>query len=100
MPAEENPVIPFVSAKPARALDQPNNKISLYIEIAENDVRARQFACHLTIGNATENPITILAISYRLGRGVSVEKTENASFLDMKEEYERLKDDVKIIIRS
>jgi hypothetical protein len=70
------------------------------LQIAENDVRARQFSCHLIIYNGTQNSVDLLAINYRLGSGVSVEKNEDASSFDIKEEYDELKADIQVLLRS
>ncbi len=80
--------------------DQPGDKVVFKLEIDENEIRARQFACHLTIHNDTKNSIHLLAINYRLGSTVKMQKTETTSFVDLKQEYDRLKEDVQLLLRS
>jgi hypothetical protein len=105
MQGQEQPVIPYPGVKPdlppePEGPNKASGNISLEIAIAENDLRARQFACHLTLRNATENPINILAINYRLGSGVTMERTENTSLLDLKLEYDQLRNDVRFLFSS
>jgi hypothetical protein len=102
---QEQPVVPYPGGKrTAPPEPQTPNKsirnISLEIEIVENDLRARQFACCLTVKNQTKHAVNILAINYRLGSGVWMEKTENTSSVDLKMEYDQLKTDLKYLFRS
>jgi len=83
-----------------RPPSKSTGKVSLEIEIAENDLRARQFACHLRLENETDSTVNLLAINYRLGSGVIVEKTENTSSVDLKLEYDQLRNDVRSLLRS
>src|SRR5258708_3004463 len=80
--------------------DQPGDKVVFKLEIDENEIRARQFACHLTIHNDTKNSIHLLPINYRLASTVKMQKTETTSFVDLKQEYDRLKEDVQLLLRS
>jgi hypothetical protein len=101
---EQESVTAFPSLKPdptsePEGLSKLGGKISLEIVIAENDLRARQFACHLSLANHTVDPINLLAINYRLGTGVHMEKTENTSLLDLKQEYDQLRNDIRYIFR-
>jgi hypothetical protein len=76
----------------------PPDPISCDLQIVENDTRAKQFACKIIVGNHTNHTVDILAINYRLGRGVSMQKNDDDSFVDLKEEYDGLKNDVKRLI--
>jgi hypothetical protein len=102
--SEVQPVIAYPSAKsPANAPEParlPDGKVAFEIEIAENDIRARQFACHLVLRNNTANSIDVLAVNYRLGSGVLLEKSDNTSFLDLKREYDQLRADIKYLYRT
>jgi hypothetical protein len=102
---QEQPVVPYPGGKrTAPPEPQTSNRsiqnISLEIEIVENDLRARQFACCLTVKNHTKRAVNILAINYRLGSGVWMEKTENTSSVDLKMEYDQLKTDLRYLFRS
>jgi len=108
MSMQDHPVIPFIGARSEFQRDipspanrqEPPGRLSLELDIEDHGPRVQQFACHLILRNRTPNPIDILAINGRLGSGVSMEKSENSSFLDLKEEYETLKKDVQVILRA
>jgi hypothetical protein len=74
--------------------------VSFNVEIRENDVRARQFACHLKLCNNTRNTIHVLTINYSLGSGVTKERSDNTSFMDLKKEYDQLRRDVVYLFRT
>jgi len=75
-------------------------KVQFELQIAETDVRAKQFACKLVFVNNTKYPIDILAINYRLGYGVSMQRSENTSTIDLSTEYEFLRKDVRELISA
>jgi hypothetical protein len=105
---QDHPVIPFIGARSEFQRDipspanrqEPPGRLSLELDVEDHGPRAQQIACHLILRNRTPNPIDILAINGRLGSGASMEKSENSSFLDLKEEYEALKKDVQVILRA
>jgi len=85
--------------------DQPaptdsRGNVSLEIELVENDLRARQFASHLRLENETDSAVNLLAINYRLGSGVTMEKTENTSLIDLKLEYDQLRTELVYLFRT
>ena len=104
MTSEQNLVQLPIEPRPKELTDMSRSeqlgKFTFELEITENDVRARQFSCHLVIYNGTQNSVDLLAINYRLGTGVSVEKNENTSSIDLKEEYDGLKKDLQVLLRS
>ena len=102
--AQEQPVIPYPGVRsvpePAEPPRATGDKVSFEIKIEENDVRARQFACHVMLRNNTSKSIHVLAVNYRLGSGVVLEKSDNTSFLDLKKEYDQLRTEIKQLYRS
>jgi hypothetical protein len=102
--AQDQPIVPYPGKSAplpdARSPTKSPGKLSLEIEIAENDLRARQFACHLRLENETDGAVNLLAINYRLGAGVTMEKTENTSLVDLKLEYDQLKADIRYLFKS
>src|SRR5438876_929426 len=98
------PVIPYPGVRYAPEPTEPpratDDKVSFEIKIEENDLRARQFACHVMLRNNTSNSIDVLAVNYRLGSGVVLEKSDNTSFLDLKKEYDQLRTEIKQLFRS
>jgi hypothetical protein len=98
--AQDQVIVPLAGGKATIPREEANGKISFELEIQENDVRSRQFACHLTLRNDTQDSIDITGLNYRLGTGVKIERVSNTSSEDSKEEYDRLKSDVKYLLTA
>ncbi|MBV8920021.1 hypothetical protein [Bradyrhizobium sp.] len=101
---QDQPAVPYPSKSALHQEERPPTKstgnVSLEIEIVENDLRARQFASHLRLENETDSAVNLLAINYRLGSGVTMEKTENTSLIDLKLEYDQLRTEIGYLFRT
>jgi hypothetical protein len=111
MQQDHLPVIPYPGAQIAAPVqsDAPaahvevgrlTTNIRFNIKIEENDIRANQFACRLTLTNGNKIPVDILTINFSRGSGVTIDKSDKTSSIDLKKEYDELRHDIRRLYRS
>jgi hypothetical protein len=79
---------------------EPPKTVGCELLIVENDARSKQFACKIVLTNYLPRTVDILAINYRFGRGVAIQKNDDESIIDSRDDYDKQRNDVRGIVNA